>query len=179
MQAVLTPECLSPSPSRIVRPVFVHGFFIKQANGLSQRCPPPLPGRCATADATVGLMQAVLTPERLSPSPSRTLRPVFVQEFFFSFSAGHSSSLCIHLLVKMISEQRTSPRLRPHPPRPRLPRLQGAIIYMWYSSISAPVTAHAPSQRYNCGGCQFVGFYLDLFSSLTICGAPTVTVGGC
>jgi hypothetical protein len=88
MQAVLTPECLSPSPSHTVRSVFVHGFFIKQANGLSQRCPPPLPERCATADVAVGLMQAVLTPERLSPSPSHTIRPVFVQEFFFFFFGG-------------------------------------------------------------------------------------------
>jgi hypothetical protein len=66
--------------------------FIKQTNGLSQRCPPPPLGRCATADAVVGLMQAVLALERLSPSPSHTLRPVFVQEFFFLlFLTGHSS----------------------------------------------------------------------------------------
>jgi hypothetical protein len=83
MQAVLTPERLSPSPSRTLRPVFVQGFFIKQANGLSQRCPRPPPRHRATADAAVGLMQVVLAPERLLPSPSRTLRPVFVQEFFF------------------------------------------------------------------------------------------------
>jgi hypothetical protein len=88
MQAVLAPERLSPSPSRTLRPVFVQGFFIKQANGLSQRCPSPPPGRHATADAVVGLMQVVLALERLSPSPSRTLRPVFVQEFFFSFFGG-------------------------------------------------------------------------------------------
>jgi hypothetical protein len=56
MQAVLAPERLLPSPSRTLRPVFVQGFFIKQANGLSQRCPPPPPGRRATANAAVGLM---------------------------------------------------------------------------------------------------------------------------
>jgi hypothetical protein len=112
MQAVLAPELISPSPSCTLRQVFVQGFFIKQYNGLSQRCPPPPPGRRATAYAAVRLMQAVLASEHLSPSPSRTLRPVFVQEFlFFSFSVGHSSSLYIHLLVKMMSEQRTSPRL--------------------------------------------------------------------
>jgi hypothetical protein len=83
MQVMLAPERLSPSPSCTLMPVFVQGFFIKQANGLSQRCPPPLPGRRATADAVVGLMQAMLAPERLSPSSSRTLRPVFDQEFFF------------------------------------------------------------------------------------------------
>jgi hypothetical protein len=44
------------------------------------RSSPPL-GRRATADAAVGLMQAVLAPERLLPSPSCTLRPIFVQGF--------------------------------------------------------------------------------------------------
>jgi hypothetical protein len=85
MQAVLAPERLSPSPSCTLRPVFVQGFFIKQANGPSQRCPPPPLRRRATADAAVGLMQAVLASERLSPLPSCTLRPVFIQEFFFFF----------------------------------------------------------------------------------------------
>jgi hypothetical protein len=78
------------------------------------------------------------------------------------FLVGHSSPLCIHLLVKMMSEQSTSPRLRPCPLRPRLPRLQGAIICMWYSSVSTLVTTYAPSRRCNCGGCQLVGFYLRL-----------------
>jgi hypothetical protein len=129
---------------------------------------------CSRADAGRAHSRASIA---LAITYSQTsLRPGVL---FFSFSAGHSSSLCIHLLIKMMSEQCTSPRLRPRPPRPQLPRLQGAIICMWYSSISAPVTAHAPSQHYNCGGCQFIGFYLDLFSSLTICGVPTVTAGGC
>jgi hypothetical protein len=97
MQAVLAPERLSSLPSRTLRPVFVQGFFIKQANGLSQRCPPPSPGRRATADAVVRLMQAVLAPERLSPSPSRTLRPVFVQEFFFFFFQWDTVVLCVSI----------------------------------------------------------------------------------
>jgi hypothetical protein len=58
-------------------------IFIKQANGPSQHRPPPPPGRRATADVAVRLIQVVLAPECLSPLPSRTLRPVFVQEFFF------------------------------------------------------------------------------------------------
>jgi hypothetical protein len=41
MQAVLAPKRLSPSCT--LMPVFAQGFFIKQANGLSQRCPPPPP----------------------------------------------------------------------------------------------------------------------------------------
>jgi hypothetical protein len=49
---------------------------------LSQhRLPQPL-GRCTIADAAVGMMQVVLAPECLSSS--RTLKPVFIQEFFFS-----------------------------------------------------------------------------------------------
>jgi hypothetical protein len=97
MQAVLAPERLSPLPSRTLRPVFVQGFFIKQANDLSQRCPPPPPGHRATADAPVGLMQAVLAPERLSPSPSYSLRPVFIHEFFFSFFQWDTVALCVSI----------------------------------------------------------------------------------
>jgi hypothetical protein len=83
MQAVLAPEHLSPSPSHIPRPVFIQGFFSKQANGSSQHCPPPPPGRRATTVAAVGLVQTVLAREHLSPSSSCTLMPVFIQEFFF------------------------------------------------------------------------------------------------
>jgi hypothetical protein len=111
------------------------------------RLPQPL-GHCAIADAAVGMMQAILAPECLSPS--RTLRPVFIQEFFFS--ARRNWSLCIHLLVKMVSEQHTSPHLRPHPPRPQLPWHKGAIIYTWYSSVSISVTAYASSRRCNYEG---------------------------
>jgi hypothetical protein len=72
-------------------------IFIKQANGQSQCCPPPPTGCHATTYVAVGLMQVVLTPEHLSPSPSRTLRLVFIQEFFFLlfffFFAAHSSSV--------------------------------------------------------------------------------------
>jgi hypothetical protein len=74
--------------------------FIKQANGPSQHRPPPRLGCHAITDAAVGLMQAVLAPERLSPSSSRTLRPVFVQEFlFFLFSVGHNSSVYLSVYL--------------------------------------------------------------------------------
>jgi hypothetical protein len=146
------------------RAIYV-GAVADPGGGTTYACSSPPLGCRATADAAVGLMQAVLAPERLSPLPSHTLRLVFVQEFFFFlFSAGHSSSLCIHLLVKMISEQRTSPWLRSRPSRPRLPRLQGAIICMWYSSVSTPVTAFTPLRRCNCGGCQFIGFLPSTYS---------------
>jgi hypothetical protein len=97
MQVVLTPERLSPSPSRTRMPVFVQGFFIKQDNGLSQHYPPSPLGRRATVDAAVGLMQVVLAPEHLSPLPSRTLRPVFVQEFFFFFFRQDTVALCVSI----------------------------------------------------------------------------------
>jgi hypothetical protein len=96
MQAVLAPERLSPSSSCTLRPVFFQRFFIKQANGLSQRCPPPPPGRSATADAAVRLMQVVLAPEHISPSSSCTLRPVFVHEFFFFFR-WDTVALCVSI----------------------------------------------------------------------------------
>jgi hypothetical protein len=47
--------------------------------GTTYACSSPPLGRRVTADAAVRLMQVVLAPERLSASPSRTLRPVFVQ----------------------------------------------------------------------------------------------------
>jgi hypothetical protein len=68
--------------------------FIKQTNGLSQCRPSPPPGCCDTIDAAVRLMQAMLAPECLSPSPSRTLRLVFIQ-FFFSFFGG-TQQLFVH-----------------------------------------------------------------------------------
>jgi hypothetical protein len=81
-------------------------IFIKQANDLSEHYPPPPPGRRTTADIVVELMQVVLAPERLFSLPSRTITPVFVHEFFFF--TGHISFMCIHLLIKMMSEQHTS-----------------------------------------------------------------------
>jgi hypothetical protein len=64
------------------------GAVTDPSGGTTYACLSPPLGRRVTADAAVGLMQTVLTPERLSPSPSRTLRLVFVQEFFFSFFGG-------------------------------------------------------------------------------------------
>jgi hypothetical protein len=56
------------------------GAVADPGGGTTYACSSPPLGRRATADAAVGLMQAVLAPERLSPLPSRTLRPVFVQD---------------------------------------------------------------------------------------------------
>jgi hypothetical protein len=44
--------------------------------------------------------------------------------------------------------------------------------------FSTPVTTFAPSRRCNCGDVRSSDSTFDLFSSLTICGAPAVTAGG-
>jgi hypothetical protein len=67
------------------------------------------------------------------------------------------------------------PRLRR--PRPPQPRHQWAIICMWYSPVSAPIIAYTSSRRCNCGDVSSSNFTFDLFSSLTVCGAPVVTAG--
>jgi hypothetical protein len=66
------------------------GVVVDPGGGTNYACSSPPLGRHTTADATVGLMQAVLAPERLSPSPSHTLRPVFVQGFFIKQANGLS-----------------------------------------------------------------------------------------
>jgi hypothetical protein len=76
MQVVLAPDRLSPSPSCTLRPVFVQGFFIKQANGLSQRCLPPLLGRHTTACSRVTITLAIAYSQT-------SLRPGVLFFFFF------------------------------------------------------------------------------------------------
>jgi hypothetical protein len=58
MQAVLAPERLLPycPHHRVLLGQSSSRGSAKQANGLSQRCPPPPPGRRATTDATIELM---------------------------------------------------------------------------------------------------------------------------
>jgi hypothetical protein len=61
------------------RAIYV-GAIADPGGGTTYACSSPPLGRRATADGAVGLMQAVLASERLSPLPSRTLRSVFVQD---------------------------------------------------------------------------------------------------
>jgi hypothetical protein len=84
--AVACPPACNNSDARS-RAIYV-GAVADPGGGTTYACSSPPLGRRATTDAAVGLMQAMLAPERLSPSPSRTLRPVFVQEFFFFFFFG-------------------------------------------------------------------------------------------
>jgi hypothetical protein len=65
--------------------------------GTAHACSSPPPGCRTTADAIVGLMQAVLAPEQLSPSPLRTLRPVFVHGFSLSKLMVRVSTVRHHL----------------------------------------------------------------------------------
>jgi hypothetical protein len=82
----------------------------------------------------------------------------------------HDQAVVAFTWLSPYSGRRPPPRLRrPRPPRPRLPRYQRAIICMWYSPVSTPVTAYVPSWR-----CIF-----SLFSSLTVYSAPAVTAWGC
>jgi hypothetical protein len=41
---------------------------------------------------------------------------------------------------------------RPRPPRLRLPRHLGAIVFLEHTPISTPTATFAPSRRYDCGG---------------------------
>jgi hypothetical protein len=45
-------------------------------------------------------------------------------------------------------------------------------------SVSTPVTIYASSQHCNCGDVSSSDSTFNLFSSLTVCDAPVVTVGG-
>jgi hypothetical protein len=152
--------------------------FIKQANGPSQRRPPPPPGCRTTIDAAVGLIQVVLAPKHLSSSPSRTLRPLFIQEFHvFLFSVEHNNSLYLyahqddvriaHFSMAMTMSTLTSATLA----------LRGSHLHVvfidFYSShnIRAIMTLQLP-------GVSSSDSTFDLFSNLTICCAPIVT-GGC
>jgi hypothetical protein len=74
--AVACPPAYNNSDAR-GRAIYV-GAITDPTGGTTHACSSPPLGHRATIDAAVGLMQVMLTLEHLSPSPSRTLRPVFV-----------------------------------------------------------------------------------------------------
>jgi hypothetical protein len=96
----------------------------------------------------------VLAPERLSPLPSRTLRPVFVQDDVrtaqFSMATTTSTSTSAtrgyHLHV---------------------------VLAGFYSSHSIRAITTLQLR----GDVSLSDFTFDLFYSLTVCGAPAVTAG--
>jgi hypothetical protein len=76
--AVACPPACNNNDAR-GRAIYV-GAVTDPGGGTTYACSSPPLGRRAIADAAVGLMQAILAPERLSTLSSRTLRPVFVQD---------------------------------------------------------------------------------------------------
>jgi hypothetical protein len=156
-------------------------IFIKQANSLSQHRPPIPPGRHATTDAGVGLMHTMLAPERLSPLPSHTLRPVFVQDFLFffsfSFSVGHNSSMYLsahqddvsimHFSTTMTTSILTSATLT----------LRGYCMYVVLVGFYSSYNICAIMMLQLWWDVNSLDSTFDLVSSLTVCGAPTVTAG--
>jgi hypothetical protein len=129
---------------------------VDPGGGTTYACSSPPLGCRATADAAVGLMQAVLAPERLSPLPSCTLRPVFVQDDVrtaqFSMattaSTSTSSTRSYHLHV---------------------------VLAGFYSSHSIRAITTLQLR----GDVSSSDFTFDLFSNLTVCDAFAVTTGGC
>jgi hypothetical protein len=124
-------------------------------------------------------MKAVLTPECLSPLSSRTLRSVFVQEFFFlfifSFSMRQINS--VYLSTRQ-DDVRTSHFSTATTTSTWTPTTLGLRGYR-YSLVSTPVTIYTSSRYCNCGDVSSSNSIFDLFSGLTVCGAPAVTVGRC
>jgi hypothetical protein len=101
-------------------------------------------------------MHAVLAPERLSPLPSHTLRPIFIQDDVrtaqFSMATTTSTSTSAtrgyHLHV---------------------------VLTGFYSSHSIRAITTLQLR----GDVSSSDFTFNLFSSLTVCGAPAVTAGRC
>ena len=155
--AVACPPACNNNDAR-GRAIYV-GAVADPGGGTTYACLSPPLGRRATADAAVGLMQAVLAPERLSPLPSRTLRPVFVQDDVRTaqFSMATTTST---------STSATSATRGYH---------LHVVLAGFYSSHSIRAITTLQLRR----DVSSSDFTFDLFSSLTICGAPAVTVRGC
>jgi hypothetical protein len=155
--AVACPPACNNNDAR-GRAIYI-GVVADPGGGTTYVCSSPPLGRRATADAAVGLMQAVLAPERLSPLPSRTLRPVFVQDAVRTaqFSMATTTST---------STSATSATRGYH---------LHVVLAGFYSSHSIRVITTLQLR----GDVSSSDFTFDLFSSLTVCGAPAVTAGGC
>jgi hypothetical protein len=140
------------------RAIYV-GAVADPGGGTTYACSSPPLGRRATVDGAVGLMQVVLASEHLSPLPSRTLRPVFVQNDVrttqfsmatttFTSTSATSATRGYHLHVVLVG---------------------------FYSSHSIRAITTLQLR----GDVSSSDFTFDLFSSLTVCGAPAVTVEEC
>jgi hypothetical protein len=129
-------------------------------------------------------MQVVLAFECLSPLPSRTLRPVFIQEVLFSFFsfflclAGHNSSVylsvhqddvrTVHFSMVTTTSTSISATLA----------LRGYHLHVVLIGFYSSDNIRAITMLQLRGNVNSLDSTFDFFSSITVCGAPTVT-GGC
>jgi hypothetical protein len=154
--AVACPPAYNNNDAR-GRAIYV-GAVADPGGGTTYACSSPPLGRRATADAAVGLMQAVLASERLSPLSSRTLRPVFVQDdvrtaqFFMATTTSTSTSATsatrgYHLHV---------------------------VLAGFYSSHSIRAITTLQLR-----GCQFIRFYLRLILQSHRLWCSRCDYGGC
>jgi hypothetical protein len=125
-------------------------------------------------DATVRLMQVVLASEHLSPSPSRTLRPAFVQDFFFFSFLWDMRALCGSICSSRY-DVRTTHFSTATTTSASTSALRGYHLHMvfigFYSSHS--IRAIITLQLRGMSSDSTFG----LFSNLTMCGAHAVTWG--
>jgi hypothetical protein len=135
------------------------GAVADPGGGTTYACSSPPLGRRATVDAAVELMQVVLASEHLSPLPSRTLRSVFVQDDVRTtqFSMATTTST---------STSATSATRGYH---------LHVVLTGFYSSHSI----YAITTLQLRGDVSSSDFTFDLFSNLTVCSTPAVTVEEC
>jgi hypothetical protein len=153
--AVACPPACNNNDAR-GRAIYI-GAVADPGGGTTYACSSPPLGRRATADAAVGLMQVVLAPERLSPLSSRTLRLVFVQDDVRTAQFSMAT-------ITSTSTSATSATRGYH---------LHVVLTDFYSSHSI----RAITMLQLRGDVSLSDFTFDLFSSLTVCGAPAVTAG--
>jgi hypothetical protein len=127
-------------------------------------------------------MQVVLAPERLLLLSLRTLTPVFIQEFlffifFFFFSVRHSSFMYLSahqddVKTTHFSTATTTSTLTSTTSALRDYHLH-VVLVGFYSSYNICVITTLQLR----GDVSSSDSTFDLFSSLIICGAPTMTAG--
>jgi membrane-anchored protein YejM (alkaline phosphatase superfamily) len=132
-----------------------------------------------SCDAAIRLMQAVLAPERLSSLLSRTLKSIFVHElfflFFFLFLAGQNIFACLsahqndvrtsHFFTTTTTLTLTSATLS----------LMGYHLHVLLIDFYSSHNIYAITMLQLWRDISSSNSNFNLFSSLTVCGAPAVT----
>jgi hypothetical protein len=67
---------------------------------------------------------------------------------------------------------------RPRPPRLRLPRHLGAIVFLEHTPVSTPVTTFAPSRRYDCGRISTRRLLPSASTPISSCVVPPLRLRG-